>query len=273
MVIVQTDYDYLAEFALALMSLTTVVAKASQKMRLLTLSSEGMHPMTESLFTSHSAPILFKLPDVRENPTVIIFLRPNQKTFNIVGNIPCRALNFSKIPLHGARRVPLVQSNVNELGTDVTIDLDLLTQIGIRTPTLVQVRGHFCLVLCNTRERQVFDSRPRQICEVKLMSSKSELFEQLSWGHRVQAAPGCSSYVVTPAEPPNESAVRRISVCNEQAGGFLAALIDFAEWPTAFRSLLHIFDKNQMDSSYVFKDMQRRLYLQGLAIPDESAFG
>lgn len=64
-----------------------------------------------------------------------------------------------------------------------------------------------------------------------------------------------------------------MSVCNEQAGGFLAALIEFAEWPTAFRSLLHILDKNQMDRSYVFKDMQRRLYRQGLAIPDESAFG
>ncbi|RBR23070.1 uncharacterized protein FIESC28_04065 [Fusarium coffeatum] len=199
-----------AEFALALMSLTTVVAKASRKMRLLTLSSEGMHPMTKSLFTSYSAPILFILPDVRENPTVIIFLRPNQKTFNIVGNILCRALNFSKVPLHGARRVPLVQSNVNELGTDLTIDLDFLTQIGIRTPTLVQVRGHFCLVLCNTRDLQVFDLRSRQICKVKLNSSKSELVEQLSWGHGVQAAPGY---------------------------------------------------------------MQRRLYLQGLAIPDESAFG
>ncbi|RFN55105.1 hypothetical protein FIE12Z_617 [Fusarium flagelliforme] len=270
--IIQADCDYSAEFALALMSLTTVVAKASRNMRLLTLSSEATHSITKTLFSSYGGR-LFKLANHHRGPFPIFYLKPGQEIFDVIKITPDTTLNFSRVTLHDAWRRPLVQSNVNELGTEVGIDLDFLAQIGIRTPTLIQARGHFCLVLCNTRERQIFDIRSRQICEFKLLCSKSEMVEQLSWCHRVQAAPGCSSYVLTPAEQLYESAVRRMSACNEQAGGFMAALIEFAEWPLVFRSLLHILDKNQMDSSYVFKDMQRRLYRQGLAIPDESAFG
>lgn len=94
----------------------------------------------------------------------------------------------------------LNQSNVNALEMKVPMKLDLVAQIGIRTPTLIQTGGHFCFILCNTRERQIFDIRSRQTCEVKLLCSKSKMDEQLSWFHRVQADPGCSSYVVAPAK-------------------------------------------------------------------------
>lgn len=67
--------------------------------------------------------------------------------------------------------------------------------------------------------------------------------------------------------------MRRVSVYNEQAGGFMVALIGFAKWPLSFQTLLFHLDHDQMDHTYVFHDMQRRLYRQGLAITDGSSLG
>lgn len=96
MVIIQADNDYSAEFALALMSLTAVITIASQNMRILTLSWEGIHPTTKSLFGPYGAPRLFKLQNVRRDPP-LIRLPPGQEISDIIGNIPDTTLNFSQL--------------------------------------------------------------------------------------------------------------------------------------------------------------------------------
>lgn len=168
------------------MSLTAVITTASHNMRMLTFSWEAIHPMTKSLFGPSGAPRLFKLQNVRRDPP-LIRLPPGQEISDIIGNSPDTTLNFSQLTLHDACRMSLGQSNINALEMEVPMKLDLVAQICIRTPTLIRTGGHFCLILCNTRERQIFDMRSRQICVVKLTCSKSEMEEQLSWFHRVQA--------------------------------------------------------------------------------------
>ncbi|KAF4419327.1 hypothetical protein FACUT_11495 [Fusarium acutatum] len=112
-----------------------------------------------------------------------------------------------------------------------------------------------------TVPRVIFDRRSHQLLHTFLWISESEELQQLSWRLRVQSyhSPDvlCLDHFTQ-----NRATERRMKIRNEHAEGFMAALLDYTEWPRSIWDLLKIV---RMKDD-VFDHARDRFLFQGLTL-------
>ena len=267
MVILEADPDYSAEFALALMTLSTAAVDSRQNLRLITMSWEGVTRMTGELFYSLGQLEVFILPDVQDPPMCIIsqerhglveWLNDLDKRMEARGmneeamDLPHTVLSFEveMFDRPAEWKVGCMnQENFQEVTTSLHENIDpegtgqvsrkrvLEPDVYTRAPTIIEAPGYFYVLPDTICRRLLLDTRGVEVADVPIACSKSEIDEQLSWVHRVRVPEGYEKMIIDPPES-KDGGERHLRICNDQLGGFLAALTEFAAWPRSFFTLL-----------------------------------
>ncbi|KAF7552116.1 hypothetical protein G7Z17_g4550 [Cylindrodendrum hubeiense] len=289
--VIDVDPDFSADFVLALVALLTWTTKTASlqmnsKMRVLTMSSEAVHPLVRRIFGIYrDSPIIeFQQPPALKSSTPIIlpviadgesrsaeaiFLelsRENPEHLHMaVCFRPCDHLNLPPdwfidvIHLYFAERnlyaLEESQRNFMVLHCDVPVAEHLISP------------DHVHVITDGTRPRKVFDRLTNQIVRVNLEASGSDRREQLSWRDRQDVLDSKVTLYEEPGflDDANRNRPRRMEVTGAQLAGFLAGLAEFADWPIQADKVmkaLREFDPVAMDET------KRRLVQQNLVIFD-----
>lgn len=277
------DPDYSADFALALMTLSTVVVKGNHNIRLLTMSWEQVNPVTLELFHALGVQLQqFRLPDIHDMPMRIV-IEPdrngrsgldewlegklihgsNQAALGLPCTVLCFQEAFEKFDWpENWEAIDLDQENFWEMSRDVA-HKGIKPSAFTRSPTLTNLPGSYYVVISDRRTRRIFDRDSRQIVEVSTKCSESEMIQQISWYYRARVPMGYEKMIIDSSKEPSEDR-RLMRICNDQLGGFLAALTDFSAWPREFLALL--WAANGPSRGVRLSQMKGRLEEQGLTV-------
>ena len=127
----------------------------------------------------------------------------------------------------------ILPQDTGQVSRKRVLDPDVYT----RAPTLIEAPGYFYVLPDTRRRRLLLDQKGLEVVDIPVTCSKSEIDEQLSWVHRVRVPEGYEKMIIDPPESPGEGE-RLLRICNDQLGGFLAALTEFTSWPRSFFTLL-----------------------------------
>ncbi|KAF5723784.1 hypothetical protein FMUND_1520 [Fusarium mundagurra] len=111
-----------------------------------------------------------------------------------------------------------------------------------------------------TVPRLIFDRRSHQLLHTFLWISESEEIQQLSWRSRVQSYHPHDVLCLGHFKQ-NRATERRLKIRNEHAEGFMAALLDYIEWPPCIWELLKIVHAKDD----VFNHVRDRFIFSGLS--------
>ncbi|KAF5990298.1 hypothetical protein FBULB1_125 [Fusarium bulbicola] len=289
--LLEADPDYSADYALALATITTFARQKTNVQRALhikvaTVSWESIHPVTRQLFHKYvglygtiseflvtryepqpAQPVILKdVPSdllrygTVSNDSGSLCLRfrdamhdaEDQDEGNIVPSQWDPWLTTSTTKAH----YPSIPAQLKQPGAQLElIHMDANSRIAELLPSYYSVS----IFASPTISRVIFDRRSHQLLHTFLWISESEEIQQLSWRLRVQ------SY-----HPPDvlcldhftkhRATERRMKIRNEQAEGFMAALLDYTEWPRSVWDLINIVRKKDD----VFNHIRDRFLFQGL---------
>ncbi|VZI14428.1 unnamed protein product [Fusarium fujikuroi] len=294
-VIIEADPDYSAEYALALIAWTTMIKRhstSSGRMRLMTMSWEGVHNMTKAIWNYWPAakePLReYVLPSIaRGGGRVISNSKTKSATSEMMNWVKKVAPNGTHTCISFRRPTsldeswdPCYQHHQQDLDSAIKPRRTLFINMDFKTAERIPDAGRPHLLTSTTRRRLIFDLETRQPITVTTECSSSEEKQQMSWVHRFS---GESTNVYTqPGFCHGAKSRRRMRFADEQLGGFLAALSELDKWPLGISNVMHLFD-HRGEESQVAIDIGQRLIRQGilqknsksttglsLALPNES---
>ncbi|KLP07248.1 uncharacterized protein FFMR_05801 [Fusarium fujikuroi] len=294
-VIIEADPDYSAEYALALIAWTTMIKRhstSSGRMRLMTMSWEGVHNMTKAIWNYWPAakePLReYVLPSIaRGGGRVISNSKTKSATSEMMNWVKKVAPNGTHTCISFRRPTsldeswdPCYQHHQQDLDSAIKPRRTLFINMDFKTAERIPDAGRPHLLTSTTRRRLIFDLETRQPITVTTECSSSEEKQQMSWVHRFS---GESTNVYTqPGFCHGAKSRRRMRFADEQLGGFLAALSELDKWPLGISNVMRLFD-HRGEESQVAIDIGQRLIRQGilqknsksttglsLALPNES---
>ncbi|KAF5536544.1 hypothetical protein FMEXI_10279 [Fusarium mexicanum] len=276
-VIIEADPDYSAEYALALIAWTTMIKRhstSSARMRLMTMSWEGLHDMTKAIWdywpTAKEPLREYVLPSMpRNGGRVILDSKNKSATTEMMRWVEKVAPKGTHTCISFRRPARLDESwdrcyQHHQQGLDSAIKprRTLFINLDFKTAERIPDAGRPHLITSTTRRRPIFDLETRQPITVTTECSNSEEKQQMSWVHRFS---GESTNIYT--QPgfcygANKSR-RRMRFADDQLGGFLAALSELDNWPLGISNVLRLFDPRGEESQIAI-DIRQRLIQQGI---------
>ncbi|KAF4493405.1 hypothetical protein FAGAP_10478 [Fusarium agapanthi] len=291
--LLEADPDYSAEYALALATITTFARQKTTAQRALhikvaTVSWESIHPVTRQLFHGYvglygdiSEFLLTKYEPQPAQPVILKDIPSDLLQYGTVSNDSGSLCLRFRDAVHDAEdqdegnSVPSqwdpwmttsttnahcssIPAHLKQPGVQLQmIHMDANSRIAELLPPYYSVS----IFASPTIGRVIFDRRSHQLLHTFLWISESEEIQQLSWRLRVQ------SY-----HPPDvlcldhftkhRATERRMKIRNEQADGFMAALLDYTEWPPSIWDLIRIL----RTKDNVFNHVRDRFLFQGLTL-------
>ncbi|KAF4978803.1 hypothetical protein FZEAL_4870 [Fusarium zealandicum] len=292
--LIETDPEFSAEFALAFSVAFAYImsfdgASADGTMRVMTMSWENIHPFARELFRYCEVYQEFELPEINRGQARIMS-SPEESIPLALKTI--RDLYASKNPDFRHMTVTFMDFKIDrsEWGNyniTSTNDLEILYQAkdhinpwilapdGLRTPRNLPASNLVYIIPSgSSEERRIFDLETRQVVAVTLKTSTSERKQQLSWMDRTECARSGVTVIMPNGfiEGENAELPRRLEVLNSQLSGFILALTEFVDWPSAYMALmLHNF--RRLVEHHVVADMTRRLVLSQILNVEDTPLG
>ncbi|KAG5750848.1 hypothetical protein H9Q72_002983 [Fusarium xylarioides] len=291
-ILLEADPDYSAEYALALATITTFAQQKATNQRALhikvaTVSWESIHPVTKQLFhkyvsaySSISEFLLTKyepyLPDLVTLKDLPSDLLKYGTVSNDSGSLCLRFRDAmydaedqderNTVPSQWDPWIATFTTKGHYASTpaemkEPEVKLQMLhmnadSRIAEPLPSCYTVS----ILASPTVPRVIFDRRSHQLLHTFLWISESEERQQLSWRVRVQSyhPPDvlCLDHFTQ-----NRATERRLKIRNEHAEGFMAALIDYMEWPQSIWELINIV----RIKDDVFNHIRDRFIFSGLS--------
>ncbi|RSL73886.1 hypothetical protein CEP54_000297 [Fusarium duplospermum] len=146
-----------------------------------------------------------------------------------------------------------------------------------RSPFPLDHFDNLHLFLSSHREQLIYDAVSGQLTLVNLPICHEERLEQIAWAVRTRNIPSRICIYTEASSIDNfissGSRHRRLKVCNEQVGGFIAAATrEFAPWGVDTSSVLCCFFESSIDKM-AHVSMLDRLHVQGILGNKESSIG
>ncbi|EWG42761.1 hypothetical protein FVEG_04499 [Fusarium verticillioides 7600] len=275
-VIIEADPDYSAEYALALIAWTTMIKRHSSsscRMRLMTMSWEGVHDMTKAIWNYWPAakePFReYMLPSVPRGGGKLISNSQSKSEASEMMNWVKRVAPDGKHTCISFRRPTRLDDSWDRCyqhrhqGLDSAIKplRALLINLDFKTAERIPDAGKPHLITSTTRRRLIFDLETRQPITVTTKCSTSEEKQQMSWVNRFS---GESTNIYTqPGFSYGAKNPRRMRFADDQIGGFLAALSELDKWPLGISNVMPLFDPRGEESQIAI-DIGERLIRQGI---------
>ncbi|KAF5632115.1 hypothetical protein F25303_9519 [Fusarium sp. NRRL 25303] len=282
-VIIEADPGYSAEYALALIAWTTMIKRhstSSGRMRLMTMSWEGLHDMTKAIWNYWPAakePLReYVLPSIaRGGGRVISNSKTESATSEMMSWVQKIAPNGTHTCVSFRRPTsldeswdPCYQHHHQDLDSAIKPRRTLFINIDFKTAERIPDAGKPHLLTSTTRRRLIFDLETRQPITVTTECSSSEEKQQMSWVHRFS---GESTNIYTqPGFCYGAKCHRRMRFADEQLGGFLAALSELDKWPLGISNVTRLSDHREEDSQVAI-DIEQRLIRQGILQHDSKS--
>ncbi|KAF5259910.1 hypothetical protein FOXYS1_9462 [Fusarium oxysporum] len=288
--IIDADPDYSAEYALALAAITTFAASRTTAdsglhIKVATISWECIHQVTRELFESYNGSIFeFSLRRSDPEPTepVILKTMPSDllkyATVSPTNDSGPLCLRF-RDAMHDAEdlddwntmpsqwdpwiRTSNTKGNCSSIPTSLEqpgakiqmLHMDANSRIAELLPSCHSVS----ILASPTVRRVIFDRRSHQLLQTFLWVSASEELQQFSWRSRVESY-YYPDVLCLDHFKRHRATERRMKIRNEHAEGFMAALLEFTEWPPGIWELMRITQKKDD----VFNHGRDRLLFQGI---------
>lgn len=172
--------------------------------------------------------------------------------------------------------VPVSYSRTQNIATQNGCVLRFVTP-ALRPPSPLDGYHSLHLFLSSHRSQIIHDVVTGQLTWVKLPVSQDERLEQVAWGVRTRNVPD-RICVYTEASTVEEfvsagSPYRRLKVCNEQAGGFIAAACrNFSNWRIDGLDIASCFFESSIDT-IAHVNYVSRLHIQGVLGDTASKIG
>ncbi|PNP77952.1 hypothetical protein FNYG_08678 [Fusarium nygamai] len=282
-VIIDADSDYSAEYALALIAWSTMIKRHSSsscRMRLMTMSWEGVHDMTAAIWNYWPAakePIReYVLPSMpRGGGKVISNSQSKSATLEMINWVKTVAPNGTHTCISFRRPSRLDESwdrcyQHHQQGLDSAIKprRTFFINLDFKTAERIPDAGKPHLITSTIRRRLIFDLETRQPITVTTKCSNSEEKQQMSWVHRFS---GESTNIYTqPGFCYGAKSPRRMRFADDQLGGFLAALSELDKWPLGISNVMPLFDPRGEESQIAI-DIGQRLIRQGILQHDSTS--
>ncbi|KAF5716226.1 hypothetical protein FMUND_6466 [Fusarium mundagurra] len=287
-IIIEADPDYSAEYALALITWTTMIKRHSSssiRMRLMTMSWEGVHDMTAAIWNYWPAakePLReYVLPSMpRGGGKVISNSQSKSATSEMINWVKGAAPDGTHTCISFRRPSRLDESwdrcsqhHHQDLDSAIKPRRTLFINLDFKTAERIPDAGKPHLITSTTRRRLIFDLETRQPVTVTTKCSNSEEKQQMSWVHRFS---GESTNIYTqPGFCYGAKSPRRMRFADDQLGGFLAALSELDKWPLGISNVMHLFDPRGEESEIAIDIGQRlirqRLIRQGILQYDSTS--
>ncbi|KAF5632793.1 hypothetical protein F52700_6331 [Fusarium sp. NRRL 52700] len=254
-VIIEADPDYSAEYALALIAWTTMIKRhssSSTRMRLMTMSWEGVHDMTKAIWNYWPAakePIReYVLPSMPRGGGRVI---SNSKSKSATSEMMSWVKRVAPDGIHTCvsfRRPTRLDESWDRCYQHHQQDLDSATKprrtlfidLDLKTAERIPDAGKPHLITSTTRRRLIFDLETRQPVTVTTECSSSEEKQQMSWVHRFSGE--TTNIYTQPGFCYGDTSRRRMRFADDQLGGFLAALSELDKWPLGISNVMRLFD-------------------------------
>ncbi|KAF4956289.1 hypothetical protein FGADI_3866 [Fusarium gaditjirri] len=274
-IIIEADPDYSAEYALALATWTIMVKGRSTfncRMRLMTMSWEGIHDMTRAIWNYWPAarePLReFVLPSVQRDEGRVVLNSKNKSTISEMKNWVDRVAPDGTHTCISFQRSRGFDESWDHCHQDLQQGLESAIKprrihfisLDFKTAEKILNAGKPHLITSSTRRRLIFDLETRQPVTVTTQCSDSEEKQQISWVHRFSG--GSTNIYIQPGLCSRARYLRRLRVRDEQFGGFLSALAEFDKWPLSMSKVVRLFDRGE--ESQVATDIEQRLIRQGI---------
>ncbi|KAF4503111.1 hypothetical protein FAGAP_666 [Fusarium agapanthi] len=282
-VIIEADPDYSAEYALALIAWTTMIKRhstSSARMRLMTMSWEGVHDMTKAIWdywpTAKEPLREYVLPSMpRNGGRVLSDSKDKSATSEMMSWVKKVAPKGTHTCISFRRPTRLDESwdrcyQHHQQGLDSAIKprRTLFINLDFKTTERIPDAGKPHLITSTTRRRLIFDLETRQPITVTTECSNSEEKQQMSWVHRFR---GESTNIYTqPGFCYGAKSRRRMRFADDQLGGFLAALSELDNWPLGISNVMRLFDPSGEESQIAI-DIRQRLIQQGILQHDSKS--
>ncbi|KAF5689665.1 hypothetical protein FDENT_4309 [Fusarium denticulatum] len=282
-IIIDADPDYSAEYALALIAWTTMIKRYSSsscRMRLMTMSWEGVRDMTAAIWNYWPAakePLReYVLPSMpRGAGKVISNSQSKSATLEMLNWVKKVAPDGTHTCI-SFRRPSRLDESWDRCYQHLHQDLDsaiqprrtLFINLDFKTAERIPDAGKPHLITSTTRRRLIFDLETRQPITITTKCSNSEEKQQMSWVYRFS---GKSTNIYTqPGFCYGAKNPRRMRFADDQLGGFLAALSELDKWPLGISNVITLFDPRGEESQIAI-DIGQRLIRQGILQHDSTS--
>ncbi|CZR39093.1 uncharacterized protein FPRO_05715 [Fusarium proliferatum ET1] len=291
--LIEADPDYSAEYALTLATITSFALRKTSIQRALhikiaTVSWEGIHPVTKqlfhqysSLFTGVSEFLLAKYEREPAQPVILKEMPSDLLKYGTVSNdsgticLRFRDAMYDAEDQDEGNTLPsqwdpwITMSTTNGHYTSFPpgvkepgLKLQMIhLNANARIAELLPPSYSVSIFASPTVRRVIFDRRSHQLLHTFLWISESEKLQQLSWLYRSQSyhSPDvlCLDHFTK-----HRATERRMKIRNEHAEGFMAALLDYTQWPATIWDLLKIVRRKDD----VFAHVGDRFIFQGLTL-------
>ncbi|KAH7177309.1 hypothetical protein DER46DRAFT_621268 [Fusarium sp. MPI-SDFR-AT-0072] len=248
--IIDADPDYSAEDALALAAITTFAASRTTAdsglhIKVATISWECIHQVTRELFESYSESIfefLLRRPDPEPIEPVILKTMPSDllkyATVSLTNDSGPLCLRF-RDAMHDAEDLDDWNTMPSQWDPWIRTSNTKGNCSSISITELLPSCHSVSILASPTVRRVIFDRRSHQLLQTFLWVSASEELQQFSWRSRVESY-YYPDVLCLDHFKRHRATERRMKIRNEHAEGFMAALLEFTEWPPGIWELMRI---------------------------------